>query len=151
MWTYALEPRPYIFRVVEYYTKTLNADVLVLEGHRELEGMMCPFIDVNRSSVSEFIDLFANADLVITCSFHGTAFAVNFGIPVLSIVPDGDEDDRQSSLLRMIGAENSIVRIGTPLSQLNPYYNADAVANKLNHYRTDNIKWLSDNIDAVKQ
>lgn len=142
MWTYAFEPRPYILRVIEHFQKKMSTDVVVLEGHRELLGLQCPFIDANRSSVPEFIDLFAKADLVITSSFHGTAFAVNFGIPLVSIVPDGDGDDRQSSLLNLIGADCSIVRIGANIENINPYYNAETVRTRLNTEMNKSKEWL---------
>ena len=106
MWTYAFEPRPYILRVIEHYKKKMNADVIVLEGSRELTGLNCRFVDANNSSIPKFIDLFANANLVITSSFHGTAFAINFGVPLISIVPNEIGDDRQSSLLKKVGAES---------------------------------------------
>lgn len=143
---YAFDPRPYIFRVIEYYNKSLNADVVVLEGHRELNGLNCPFIDANRSSIPEFIDLFANADLVITSSFHGTAFALNFGRPLVSVVPDDDGDDRQSSLLRSVGVEESIVKIGKELSTIKPHYDTKKVSEALSSMRDDNLNWIKDKL-----
>lgn len=143
MWTYAFEPRPYIFQVIEHYQKQMSAEVVVLEGHRELQGLRCPFVDANRSSVQEFIDLFANAELVITSSFHGTAFAVNFGIPLISIVPNGDGDDRQSSLLRLVGADNSIVKLGDNINDLNPYFNKGKVCERLEQENRKTKDWLN--------
>ena len=141
---YAFDPRPYIFKVIEYFSKKKNADVIVLEGHRELIGLNCSFIDANRSSIPEFIDLFANADLVITSSFHGTAFALNFGRPLISVIPDDSGDDRQSSLLKSVGANKSIVRIGTNLETINPYYDVEKVATTLDNYRKNNINWINE-------
>lgn len=141
---YAFDPRPYIFKVIEYFGKKMNADIVVLEGHRELEGLNDPFIDANRSSVPEFIDLFANADLVITSSFHGTAFALNFGKPLISVIPDDKGDDRQSSLLKMVGADNSIVRIGTDLETIDPNYDVEKITTALDNYRKDNINWIKE-------
>jgi len=142
MWTYAFEPRPYILRVIEHYQKEMSADVIVLEGHRELQDLQCTFIDANRSSISKFIDLFANADLVITSSFHGTAFAVNFGIPLISIVPDGDCDDRQSSLLRCVDAEESIVKVGDVIDYINPFYDKEKVQHSLHKERIKSKCWI---------
>lgn len=146
MWTYAFEPRPYIFQVIEYYQKQMSAEVVVLEGHRELQGLRCPFVDANRSSVQEFIDLFANADLVITSSFHGTAFAVNFGVPLISIVPNGNSDDRQSSLLNKLDLANSIVHIGDDISNIYPLYDSNTIQMRLSSIRNSNINWLYSNL-----
>lgn len=143
MWTYAFEPRPYILRVVEYFQKKMSADVRVLEGHRELKDLQCPFIDENKAGVGRFIELFANADLVITSSFHGTAFAANFGIPLISIVPNGKSDDRQSSLLKKLALEKCIVHIGDDLSIINPRYDTDSIKKCLTDFRNSNINWLN--------
>lgn len=142
MLNYAFEPRPYILRVVEYFKNKLSADVIVLEGHRDLKELHCSFIDANRSSISKFIDLFANADLVITSSFHGTAFAINFGIPLISIVPEGNGDDRQSSLLKSVCAESSIVPLNTDLNNVNPQYDTFIVSQCLKGIRCNNIDWV---------
>ncbi|MFJ2363726.1 polysaccharide pyruvyl transferase family protein [Pseudomonas sp. NPDC087697] len=40
------------------------------------------------ASPADYISLFANASFVITNSFHGTAFAVNFGIPFVTALPE---------------------------------------------------------------
>lgn len=146
MWTYAFEPRPYILRVIEYFSNKLDADIIVLEGHRELQDLHRPFIDKNNSNINEFIDLFAYADLVITSSFHGTAFAINFGIPLISIVPNGNVDDRQSSVLRMIGADSSIVHINDSIENINPFYNKDIVEDKLKSHVAKCKDWILSNI-----
>ena len=83
------------------------------------------------------------ADLVITSSFHGTAFAINFGIPLISIVPNGDGDDRQSSLLRLVGADNSIVKIGDSINDINPYYNKVKVCEKLEKENIKTKDWIN--------
>lgn len=147
MWTYAFEPRPYIFDVVKYFKQKMNCDVIALEGFTRQEqagGILME--NRSSSSVPVFIDLFANADLVITSSFHGTAFAVNFGVPLISIVPDGDADDRQSTLLESIGADNSICHINDECSKINPYYNEKHVHNKLCAIRENNISWILNQI-----
>jgi predicted NBD/HSP70 family sugar kinase len=66
------------------------------------------FIDADNSSIAEFIQLFNNASMVITTSFHGTAFALNFGVPLVSIVPDNGGDDRQITLLKNCGANGCL-------------------------------------------
>ena len=142
MWTYAFEPRPYILRVVEHFQKIMSADVRVLEGHRELKDLQCSYIDENKACVGRFIELFANADLVITSSFHGTAFAVNFGIPLISIVPNGESDDRQSSLLTRLALRNCIVHIGDDVSTINPKYDLESAQRRLSAIRNSDINWL---------
>lgn len=147
MLTYAFEPRPYIFDVLKYMSEKYDYDILALEGYTPAEqanGVVMQ--DKTDSSIPEFIDLFANADMVVTSSFHGTAFAVNFGIPLISIIPNDKGDDRQSSLLRQVGLEKSIVPIGTDLSTIMPECNKECIEKGLSAIRNKCLDWIKDGI-----
>lgn len=147
MLTYAFEPRPYIFEVLKYMSEKYDYDILALEGYTQTNranGVVMQ--DKTDSSISEFIDLFANADMVVTSSFHGTAFAVNFGIPLVSIIPNDKGDDRQSSLLRQIGLEKSIVPIGTDLATIIPECNENCIEKKLSAIRNNCFNWIEENL-----
>lgn len=149
MLTYAFNPCPYIFDVLRYMSEKYDYDILALEGYTPSElsnGIVMQ--DKTDSSILDFIDLFANADMVITSSFHGTAFAVNFGVPLISIIPNGGSDDRQSSLLQQIGLENCIVPIGTELTGINPHYNIDSVEQKLSELRNISLSWIKEKIKS---
>ena len=100
------------------------------------------------SSIEEFIDLFANADLVITSSFHGTAFALNFGIPLISIVSEGKGDDRQTTLLKSVGCENNAITVGFDIECIDATYDVDKVQKSLDTIRNENKKWISELIKA---
>ncbi len=147
MWAYAFEPRPYIFEVVKHFQKEMNCDVIALEGYtpsEKAEGVVMQ--NASASTLPEFIDLFANADLVITSSFHGTAFALNFGNPLISIVPDNIGDDRQRTLLTSVGATNGIVNIGKDIKTIQ--INSDKVIqDNLDTIRKRNIEWIDKNIN----
>lgn len=147
MWDYAFDPKPYIFEVAKHFQEKMGCDVIALEGWKSSE-QACGLIMKNRctASIPEFIDLFANADLVITSSFHGTAFALNFGIPLISIVPDSDGDDRQSSLLKRVGCSGCIIKTGTDVSAINPVFNTATVQHNLTCIRENNMKWIKNSI-----
>lgn len=152
MLPYAFEPRPYIYEVVKYFKDSLDYDVVALEGIRDSSDCKdVAFADADNSTIPEFIDLFSNASLVITSSFHGTAFALNFGKPLISVVPDNAGDDRQTTLLKNCGATSSIVKIGTPIYTINPNYDNTAVSSKLNAMREQSIKWIKNNINDTKK
>lgn len=146
MWTYAFEPRPYIFDVVDCFQKKMGCDIFALEGYTKLKISGLRMKDKSRSSIEEFIDIFSHADLVVTSSFHGTAFALNFGIPLISIVPDGDSDDRQMTLLRNAGCEQCAVRIGSPIDSIKPQYDVYKEQIRLDQLRQSNLQWIIDNI-----
>lgn len=56
----------------------------------------------------EFLWYIKNANCVLTDSFHGTCFAINFGTPFIEILP-GRFNARNQSLLRAMGVEDRIL------------------------------------------
>lgn len=147
MLTYAFEPRPYIFDVLKYMSEKYDYEIIALEGYSLQEnanGLLME--DKTDSDISEFIDLFANADLVVTSSFHGTAFAVNFGIPLISIVPDSIGDDRQRSLLKSLGISHTIVKLNQNLTEIEPEYDTVITHERLTQLRSESLSWIKCNI-----
>lgn len=154
MWTYAFDPRPYIFDVVRYYKDKLgDCQIVALEGFCNIPHDIrkaLGIVGAEDSSISEFIDFFCNAKLVITSSFHGTAFAINFGVPLVSIVPRIVEDDRQSSFLMSVNANKSIVKIGQKLETIDPYYDKQNAQYRLSDLRNRSIKIIEGMLKNVK-
>lgn len=59
---------------------------------------------------AEFLSLIANAEYMVTNSFHGTAFSINFGIPFFTVVSSRKKNNsRIESLLGLVGLKNRIV------------------------------------------
>lgn len=146
MWSYAFEPRPYIYEVLDYWKKKLGiSDVVALEGYSSKNGEMKCAED---STIPEFIDYFSNASLVITSSFHGTAFALNFSRPLISIVPNNSYDNRQRNLCESIGAKDCIVEIGQRIQTINPYYDVNTVEDNLNKRRDECLAWIKEAIEC---
>lgn len=52
-------------------------------------------------NVKNFLSLISNAKYMITDSFHGTAFAINFNIPFVEILPNNKTGSRNISILKM--------------------------------------------------
>lgn len=145
MWDYAFDPKPYIYEVTKFFQDKYKYNIYALVGYKKpsfaLGLKMLNKCDV---SASQFIDLFNNADLIITSSFHGTAFALNFGKPLISVVPDNG-DDRQSSLLGKLGLKKLAVKIGTDIKSINPFYDAIEEQRRLNILRKDSLDWIQSN------
>ena len=144
MLTYAFEPRPLVFEVLKYYQNKLGCKIIALEGFSDCQGCTNLEIeDATDSSVSDFLDLFANATMVVTSSFHGTAFALNYGRPLVSITPSGG-DDRQGNLLAQLELEQCRLDIsgGANLDDLNPFYDITLEQEKLQKLRADSLDWI---------
>jgi len=137
----------FVYEVVKHFRDRLKCDVIALEGIRDSGDCKdIHFINADNSTIPEFMDLFANARLVVTSSFHGTAFALNFGIPLVSVVPDNSGDDRQTTLLKACGAANSIVKVKTNLESIQPDYDKQVVSRELERMRQKSINWINNNI-----
>lgn len=142
MLDYAFKPQPYIYEVAGQLQNKYGYNIYVLEGKvSEMRGYGLKCKSVIDSGIPEFIDYFHKADIVLTSSFHGTAFALNFGRPLISVVPDGG-DDRQSSLLNSVGLPQLAVKVGTGMNDINPFYNVDKEQENLQKYRNKTIEWM---------
>lgn len=102
--TYAWNPFPYAENLIKHYESELGYKIKVLEPQSLFEKNP-NWEYINNISPEEFISLFSNASLVITTSFHGTAFSINLETPFFSIINDTnkDNDDRIKSLLDIVG------------------------------------------------
>lgn len=57
----------------------------------------------------QFVNLFGNAQYVVTTSFHGTAFALIFNIPFVVVKCNDNKESRLISLLHMLDLDDRIV------------------------------------------
>lgn len=69
----------------------------------------------------EFLNLMDHAELVLTDTFHGTAFSVNFGKPFYSLTPPESHDERKRSLLKLVGLEDRMIQSVGDLEDLSDY------------------------------
>lgn len=95
-------------------------------------------------SAPEFVRLIANASFVVTNSFHGTAFATNFGRRFYSVVADRMQtSSRFYSLLGQVGLSDRIVKEGTDFDALvdNPIP-VDAARERLDALRKESLSFL---------
>ena len=93
----------------------------------------------------EFLQLFRDAQFVVTTSFHGTAFALNFKKDFYSVVKKIDGDDcRIADFLRQCSAEHHLLEIDSLESIKNlPQANtADTEVQKLQEFRGQSLDFL---------
>lgn len=63
--------------------------------------------------LGEFISYIKNAEYLITDSFHGTVFSINFNIPLVTLMPNTGTSTRNASILKLT---NLLDRIVTDIS-----------------------------------
>ena len=92
----------------------------------------------------EFLQLFIKSEMVVTSSFHGTAFSLNFGKPFLALENGKSRsDDRISSLLNAVGLTSQLLFTNTELKgKVTPYYNMKEEQIQLDKLRTSSLDFL---------
>ena len=81
-----------IIRVTASFHQIVRAGRLVL----------CP-------NIGEFLSYIKNAECLITDSFHGTVFAINFNIPFVEVLPNNSTGARNVSILKLTGLLDRIL------------------------------------------
>lgn len=96
------------------------------------------------ASPEEFLALVRDSEVVLTTSFHGTAFAVNFGKPLLSIVENKEaSDSRQVSLLNKLGLMNQVLSLSDSFPNLeSAVYDVASEQARLEVLRQDSKQFL---------
>ena len=81
-----------LVRVSAYFHQIVRPGRLVL----------CPEVDT-------FLSYIKNAECLITDSFHGTTFAINFNIPFVEILPNNNTETRNKNILNLTGLSDRIL------------------------------------------
>lgn len=103
---YSVPRTPFIKKVVEFYKSKLKMKVVLLD--QLLKNFCDADIQIRDAGIEDFISLFNNASFVITDSFHGTCFALNFNKQFVSVAPHGKRN-RIENLLSQVDLTERIV------------------------------------------
>lgn len=111
---YELASSPYLRKVATEVSKSLGLPIVRICGSTKTDDKNA--ININDAGPAEFLSIIQNADFVVTDSFHGTAFSINFQKPFFTITPDRkDNNSRQADLLTMLGITNRILKENDPI------------------------------------
>ena len=148
---YAYNPYPYATEFIKKAYKQSGLHIVCLDFSVK-QHLGIKDITHLRDSVgpAEFIYLFANASLIITTSFHGTAFALNFQKPFYSILNnESTADDRMKSLIDNCGVNERGIIKDTDINTINIDTNIDRqkISNFLNISRKEALDYLKEALD----
>ncbi len=107
---YCLEPSKEHIRIAELLSRTMNLPV-VSTRYRNRNDYLNPFIKQYDAGPCDFLSLIDHAAVVLTSSFHGTAFSLIYEKPF--IVINGMEDGRIRNILKQFDGERNDLRFGT--------------------------------------
>ena len=95
------------------------------------------------ASPVDFIRYFANASFVVTSSFHGTIFSLNFKVPFISVVDDRiGRDSRVTDLLDLLGAERFKQIYSAPVDDNKDLSYTSEISDKIERFRNESLKFL---------
>lgn len=140
---YTFNAFPYVDQLATYIQKQTGFEIVrVARPPHRLSFSHTKYLV--GASPEEYLSLVRDAELVLTTSFHGTAFALNYGKPVLSIVKNKDDNDsRQASLMNRLGLEQQIVSISDPFPTFGQWnYNIAEEQSKLAELRNKSLSFL---------
>lgn len=94
--------------------------------------------------LGEFLALIDNASCIITDSFHGTCFAINFGKLFIEILPNNGTGTRNQSILDLTGLSNRILSDFDDYSLIDEPIDYRKVHEILKNERAESIQMMKD-------
>lgn len=108
---YTFNAFPYVDELAQYMQKQTGYEIVRVARPPHHLGAPHTHYKVG-ASPEEFLALVRDAEMVLTTSFHGTAFAVNYGKPVCTVVKDKEaSDSRQVSLMHNVGLDTQVLSV----------------------------------------
>lgn len=136
---YTVPKSPLISATVRYIADKLKLKVVALDQGLTAGAKVNK--QVRDAGPIDFIDWFSKAKFVVTDSFHGTCFAVNFEVPFVAVSP-GVHSNRVKSLLDLIGLEDRMVSNLGDLANIEMDFSYEKAVALLSVHRDNSIKYL---------
>lgn len=149
MLAYTYNPEEKMVELLNFVQEKYDLPIVSLSPIKSWDGGEFIRIEDHQSIGNyEFLRLFADAEMVVTSSFHGTAFSLNFGKPFLALQNgQSGSDDRISSLLQMTGMQSQLVTTSTFLvDEISPYYDVNRESSFLQKQRELSISFLESSL-----
>ncbi len=137
---YALKNSLLLKQSVERLSSILKYDVITV-NQEPFTNYKCDK-HIKDAGPDEFLELFSNASFILTNSFHGTCFAVNFNIPFIVASPQIGII-RIENFLSSVGVQNRIISNENQILEvINNDLNFNEINNKLKTLRNDSKQYI---------
>ena len=144
-------PKPYLLLYLVQYKPEVERIARQIAEERNLEMIyITPDVDFKTSpsvygaSPEDFVSLFRYADFVVSASFHGTVFALQFSRPFLSYRMGIGRDARVANLLEPLG----LLHHFTNNYDSSADYTCHIEESKLESLRSLSYKYLKDSVQT---
>ncbi len=148
---YAFNPYPTIEKVISQVSKSLGLHVVYLLCGN-VNGYKRGATTIANAGPNEFVRLFADAEFVVTSSFHGTAFSIINRKSFYAVVPSENKESRILSLLKEVKLENRAVFSNRHfvLSKDELHVNYSIIEQSLMNYVQKSLNYLENNLLKTK-
>lgn len=146
---YTYSPYRKMLELISYLQNIFKMPIVPLNSiPSEFDGMVYNLPANKDVGIPEFLYLIQHASILATSSFHGTAFAVNFGIPFISLYDV--KDDRIPTLLNEVGLRKNGITVDTILSKdtIDPYYDSEEEQLLLAERRKRSLSFLKKSLSS---
>ncbi len=141
---YVLTNSDYATQLAKKVAEDLNLTLVRICKNAMQQDSDKSIINIIDAGPSEFVGLFMNASFVITNSFHGTTFSVNFKKSFYTVLPEHKENNsRQESFLSMLGLSERLIKENSPPPEA-VHHKIDFIApsGRLDEARKSSIEYL---------
>lgn len=140
---YTFNAFPYVDELAQYMKEQTGYEIVRVARPPHHLGAPHTHFKVG-ASPEEFLALVRDAEMVLTTSFHGTAFAVNYGKPVFTVVQDRNaSDSRQVSLMHNLGLDDQVLSVKDVMPDKSRfYYDVEAEQKRLEELRKASMEYL---------
>ena len=150
MLAYTYNPEEKMKELLKFVQDKYQLPIITLSRINQWDGDTMIRIEKKQSiGCYEFLDLVDKAEIIVTSSFHGTAFAINFGKPFLALHNGkSDSDDRVGSLISKVNLNSQLITTETRIdNNINPYYNSSASLQKLQFLREESMSFIKNSLN----
>ena len=137
VFVYMLRPEPLTLEIARKIAEETGKQLLII-SNRVLPG----YHNITDAGIEDWLSYIRNADYVVTNSFHGTVFAVQFRKQFLSVAVEGS-GMRVSDFLKDIGLSGRIARSAEDRKNIDTPVLWEAAEEKLKMLRSEADLYLS--------
>lgn len=114
-----IKPCDYVLTLARHIAKRRNLKIVRICRDAYPEHSGSDVEEILTAGPSDFVGLFSKAEFVVTNSFHGTVFSINFSKPFYSVIKSHHStNSRLTSILKKLGLEDRIVPVGSQLPMI---------------------------------
>ena len=140
--SYTFDPYPYVDKFINFIEKNTRKKIIFIGG-KNINRIKLNRNVLNNVGPLDFLNLVYFSDLIITTSFHGTAFAINFNKPVYAIIQKNGNDERITSLLNKVRLNDRLIKVGDPFPSNNDFFKTHNDI-ELTDFRNQSVKYLKE-------